>query len=193
MYISSQFEFCGWWCGCMLDDKAQASSLLLKSEGSLGITVSEAWRIILPLGKGMLGSVCCKASTHCGTIRQATIRELVEDSEDTYFGLGRKDAAHGNAFSPWHFCLIKDKHTNDAGWGSGLRWVCRRLSKDGLASSLRICHTWHTWSSCAFVRSTSCWSWKPERGSVLYAPWKCCSDFCFEILLIHVSIYRYNI
>lgn len=48
----------------------------------------------------MLGSVCCKASTHCGTIRQATIRELVEDSEDTYFGLGRKDAAHGNAFFP---------------------------------------------------------------------------------------------
>ena len=48
----------------------------------------------------MLGSVCCKASTHCGTIRQATIRELVEDSEDTYFGLGRKDAAHGNALVP---------------------------------------------------------------------------------------------
>ena len=44
----------------------------------------------------MPGSGCYKASRHCVTIRQATIRELVEDSEDTYFGLGRKDA-HGNA------------------------------------------------------------------------------------------------
>ena len=43
----------------------------------------------------MPGSGCYKASRHCVTIRQATIRELVEDSEDTYFGLGRKDAVPG--------------------------------------------------------------------------------------------------
>ena len=89
----------------------------------------------------MPGSGCYKASRHCVTIRQATIRELVEDSEDTYFGLGRKDA-HGNALKPWHFGT-KHKLTIPFHFMSRCRmglWTSMSLpaaeQMDGLASYL---------------------------------------------------------